>query len=1214
MLVNFLYLYLIITFTSADKFFYMIIDLVEYKSLLKNMKSLVFILMYLILVKNTYGQNASFEDVEPKENGIANCHIKFQNKIIVGGSFFGKQKYYPSIMCIDTLGSILWNTALADTSKYSYLDVKTGAQKLTYGNDGYIYAVVAVGYSELWKIDALTGNIIWKKKLPPSVYNSYHYLLDYDATKLVVTYMATGNYNKMAFIHKTSGDTIYSKNFGSSNDKLGFGIDKQKNIYYTRVDSVYKLDANYPHNKLWGNKYPITTVPEYQGMYCDTVQNEIFCFGYTDGSFKKPVIVKINSLTGSFISHVVIPYYVDVDFQDMVVKNNFLYISWQHLYFGSGTYPYLVTKYNRTTGLSPWTVNYTFVGLPSAGPYFSNSSAAISIDVDSNDDVYATGYYAGGNYGPGSWGILKINGSSGNVDYEKTITNTIFSYNTASSGVSSCIINNQPYFIGNLETSHDVYAERSTITLVKLDPASGNVVLKKSFTGNYKFASRVLAIKPYQQNSTLVLSQIGRKVNLEMYGPNKNMLWTKELSKGYYLLGSNFSIAPNGEIYITARSYKEYSTLPYYYPTADSITIFKLDPLGNIINNGSFVCQSNASLVELVADNSSAYIFYQKNYSNVFYRKYNGASISNEFNANSTYVKLNPNITPGTPSVFYEQKLFVGQNASTLKYVTSGSSACSIYEIDKSTLASSYISSLWINKMSYVNFVYHLDSSRVIICGSNYYNKGAIVSYNTNLMDTLWTKVLSSGPSTQVIKCVADPQKNNFFSISSDSLNIVIRKHAISNGNQIWKFTYNGQLANQQDFPMDLAYDDVKKKLLVVGFQTINGKREALTIVLDSMGIAIDTIVKTGTISGNNEALCTSVLSDGTQWVGGYINENPEAGFIFEVESPSRNVWPGDANSDGIADNLDVLELGLHYTQTGTPRATTSNVWQSYFANNWMGTITNGKNLNHSDCNGDGIINDDDTLAIYNNYGLTHAFKPVQTNSVNPQLSIVPDQSTVLKGSWGTASIYLGDASTNINNVNGVAFTIDFDNTLIETNSIHIEYQNSFIDAGQNLRFRKLDFANGKVYSATTHTINNNASGYGKIATLNYQIKSDLTTDQILHLGVSEAHQSDAFGIVSSLTSSSSSLTATIDVGLQELNGNVISISPNPTNGSLTINSKTELQKIEVVSITGQILLSEVPTNVSHTLQLDNFANGICFLNVYQKDRVVKREKIVLNK
>ena len=336
----------------------------------------------------------------------------------------------------------------------------------------------------------------------------------------------------------------------------------------------------------------------------------------------------------------------------------------------------------------------------------------------------------------------------------------------------------------------------------------------------------------------------------------------------------------------------------------------------------------------------------------------------------------------------------------------------------------------------------------------------------------------------------------------------------------------------------------------------------------------------------------------------------------INVDTTCADVWPGDANSDGIANNLDVLELGLHYGQTGPVRMYQWIAWYALTSVNWMGSITNGKNLSHSDCNGDGTINSMDTLAIYNNYGSSHVFKTAQTATVNAQVSIVPDQASVVKGTWGTASIYLGDITNSINNINGLAFTIDFDKTLIETNNIYVEYQNSFLDPSyQNLRFRKLNLALGKIYTATTHTVNNNASGYGKIATLHYKIKSTITTDQVLNLGISQANQSDASGAVVSLTSGTGTLMAMgTSVGLQELNGNNISINPNPTSGSLTINSKTELQKIEVVSITGQLLLSETSTNVSHTLHLDNFSNGIYFVNIYQYDRIVKREKIVLNK
>ena len=327
-------------------------------------------------------------------------------------------------------------------------------------------------------------------------------------------------------------------------------------------------------------------------------------------------------------------------------------------------------------------------------------------------------------------------------------------------------------------------------------------------------------------------------------------------------------------------------------------------------------------------------------------------------------------------------------------------------------------------------------------------------------------------------------------------------------------------------------------------------------------------------------------------------------------------VWPGDANSDGLADNLDILELGLHYGQTGTPRASTSNLWQSYYSGNWTGTITNGKNLNHSNCNGDGTINDDDTLAIFNNYNLTHAFKTNQTTT-NPQITIVPDQSTVAKGSWGTSSIYLGDATTHIANVNGVAFTVHYDNNLIDLNSVWIEYPTSFINASnQNLKFRKRAFANGKLYTATTHTVNGNVSGYGKIAILHYKINPTLATDNVLNLSLSQANQSSANGSITPLTSGSATLMAIgASVGVNELiNGNYISIHPNPTNGALIISSTTELQKIEVVAITGQLLMSEVPASANHLLHLDHLVNGIYFVNLYQGNHIVKREKIILQR
>ncbi len=396
-----------------------------------------------------------------------------------------------------------------------------------------------------------------------------------------------------------------------------------------------------------------------------------------------------------------------------------------------------------------------------------------------------------------------------------------------------------------------------------------------------------------------------------------------------------------------------------------------------------------------------------------------------------------------------------------------------------------------------------------------------------------------------------------------------------------------------------------------------------LSVISSSPNVCIGTsvsITATGadTYSWSTGAITTSVsVSPTTTTVYSVTGSDISTGCSYTqtvslIADSCENVWPGDANSDGITDNLDVLELGLHFNQTGFARAIVSNAWQEFSAASWIGSISNGDNLSHSDCNGDGIINNNDTLAIFNNYGLTHA-KSLETITVSPQITIVPDQAMVVKGNWGSASVYLGDAVNSINNINGVAFTIDFDNTLIEPSNIYIEYQNSFMDASQNLYFRKLDFVNGKIYTASTHTINNNVNGFGKIATLHYQILSTLTTDQVLNLGLLQANQSNVLGVITPLTSGSGTLMAVgASVGVSQINTEkLFTITPNPTNGLLTVISNDVMQSITVTNIAGQVLLLEQIAEKTHQLQLQNYADGIYFIKVVYANGMSVVKKVI---
>ena len=82
--------------------------------------------------------------------------------------------------------------------------------------------------------------------------------------------------------------------------------------------------------------------------------------------------------------------------------------------------------------------------------------------------------------------------------------------------------------------------------------------------------------------------------------------------------------------------------------------------------------------------------------------------------------------------------------------------------------------------------------------------------------------------------------------------------------------------------------------------------------------------------------------------------------------------------------------------------------------------------------------------------------------------------------------------------------------------------------------------------------------------------------------------------------------------GINELNiNNAITLQPNPTSGFVNINSRFEMQKIEVINIAGQILLSEQTTAKNHQLNLSDFAEGIYFVKVSYSNGMSITKKII---
>lgn len=73
----------------------------------------------------------------------------------------------------------------------------------------------------------------------------------------------------------------------------------------------------------------------------------------------------------------------------------------------------------------------------------------------------------------------------------------------------------------------------------------------------------------------------------------------------------------------------------------------------------------------------------------------------------------------------------------------------------------------------------------------------------------------------------------------------------------------------------------------------------------------------------------------------------------------------------------------------------------------------------------------------------------------------------------------------------------------------------------------------------------------------------------------------------------------------------IVSIYPNPINALLSIASKNDFEKVELVSITGQVLLSEQVKAKSHLLQLQNFSEGIYFVKIYYANGLSLTKKVI---
>lgn len=359
------------------------------------------------------------------------------------------------------------------------------------------------------------------------------------------------------------------------------------------------------------------------------------------------------------------------------------------------------------------------------------------------------------------------------------------------------------------------------------------------------------------------------------------------------------------------------------------------------------------------------------------------------------------------------------------------------------------------------------------------------------------------------------------------------------------------------------------------------------------------------------------------------IDLGNNTGWIYASCNPNNSdVWPGDANYDLTVDNFDVLYLGLAHGQSGPARTGGSNAWVAQPASDWLYQFANGANLKNADCNGNGVVNDDDTTAISLNYGQTHPLR-VQPPSVTALPSIplflIASPDTVIQGDTVQIEVHLGTPASPVDSIYGIAFTINFDSTLIDTTFMVFDYSNSWMGVqGSNLlNFEKQFLSQGKVDVAITRTDYMNAAGDGVIVTTGVVVIDNIgarltTAPPYINLPITlsnpRALTAAEYYLAISLSNDSVEIDTSQTVGLPDINqvSDGINIFPNPAGEYLFAHSaRSQITGIEIFDMMGSTTSFDLASSMHQRLDVSGLANGVYRIKIITPAGIIKRKLVV---
>ncbi|MFK7807517.1 MAG: T9SS type A sorting domain-containing protein [Saprospiraceae bacterium] len=359
-------------------------------------------------------------------------------------------------------------------------------------------------------------------------------------------------------------------------------------------------------------------------------------------------------------------------------------------------------------------------------------------------------------------------------------------------------------------------------------------------------------------------------------------------------------------------------------------------------------------------------------------------------------------------------------------------------------------------------------------------------------------------------------------------------------------------------------------------------------------------------------------------------------------------VWPGDTDTNQVVNNFDLLNIGLAYDSVGPARAGANLMWQGQPAVDWMQTIPSGPNYKHIDCDGNGVINANDTIAITGNWGETHGFtgdSPDQFSNNDPTdggdsqfFSDAPfyvQADTLIEGANMAFPIILGEEANAAEDIYGIAFSLTYDTTYIKESGVSVGFGPSWLGLNNDdmISIQRNYPEDGRIDIGMTRIDGMNITDFGQLAQLFITVEDDIlfapgddpqfftggATDgggeeegfftgtaifDIINVKAVNAFGEEITIIPTETTVPVQTTTSTNNI----LPAGSIQIYPNPAKDRIQVNTKNmNLENIRLFDLSGKLVRSATES----TLNVGSVHSGLYLLKV-QTSEGIYVEKVMI--